>query len=143
MVSHRAINDIIRTTKNEVHFFFFSVCCNVFNCSWQLITYDKNQKSCVKCLFLVTDHGLYDQKAFYKVKLLFIQPLWMMVNSLIIGSSDNETTIQNTGEIRKKWKRKRFFADSHPIHSPYSCKQKCIKNIDPEKEKQSTDNTVH
>ena len=34
---------------------------------------DKKQKSCVKCIHLVTDDGLYDQKAFYKVKnFLFI-----------------------------------------------------------------------
>ena len=33
MVSHRAIDDIMQTPKKEVHFFFFSVCCIVFNCS--------------------------------------------------------------------------------------------------------------
>ena len=33
MVSHRGINDIMQTPKKEVHFFFFSVCCIVFNCS--------------------------------------------------------------------------------------------------------------
>ena len=30
--------------------------------------FDKKQKSCVKCIHLVTDDGLYDQKVFYTVK---------------------------------------------------------------------------
>ena len=71
MVSHRAINDITQTPKNEVNFFFFSVCCIVFNCSGQLMMFDKKQKSCVKRINLVTDDGLYDQKAFYIVKIVF------------------------------------------------------------------------
>ena len=71
MVSHRAINGIMQTPKKEVHFFFFSVCCIVFNCSWQLITFDKKQKSSVKQIHLVTDDGLSDQKAFYTVKIDF------------------------------------------------------------------------
>ena len=29
------------------------------------------QKSCVKQIYLVTDDGLYDQKAFYAVKIVF------------------------------------------------------------------------
>ena len=37
MVSHRAINDIMQTPKKEMHVFFFSVCCIVFNCTWQLM----------------------------------------------------------------------------------------------------------
>ena len=72
MVSHRAIDDIMQTPKKEVHFFFFSVCCIVFNCSWQLIMFDKKQKSCVKRTHLVTDDGLYNRKAFYKVKIVFL-----------------------------------------------------------------------
>ena len=32
-VPHRAINDIMQTPKKEVHFYFFSVCCIIFNCS--------------------------------------------------------------------------------------------------------------
>ena len=71
MVSNRAINDITQTPKNEVSFFFFSVCCIVFNCSGQLMMFDKKQKSCVKRINLVTDDGLYDQKAFYTVKMVF------------------------------------------------------------------------
>ena len=66
MVSHRVMDDIM-----EVYFFFFSVCCIVFNCSWQLIMLDKKQKSCVKRIHLVTDDGLYDQKAFCAVKIVF------------------------------------------------------------------------
>ena len=31
--SHRAINDLVQTFKNEELFFFFLVCCIVFNCS--------------------------------------------------------------------------------------------------------------
>ena len=48
MVSHRAINDIMQTPKKEVHFFFFSVCCIVFNCSLQIIMFDKKQKKLCK-----------------------------------------------------------------------------------------------
>ena len=71
MVSHRAIDDIIQTPKKKVHFFFLSLCCIVFNCSGQLILLDKKQKSCVKHIHLVTDDGLYDQKAFCTVKIVF------------------------------------------------------------------------
>ena len=42
MVSHRAIKDIMQTPKKEMHFFFFSVCCIVFNCTWQLM-FDKSK----------------------------------------------------------------------------------------------------
>ena len=84
MVSHRVINDIMQTRKKEVHFFFFSVCWIVFNCSWQLIIFDKKQKSCVKRIHLVTDVGLYNRKVFCKVKILFIHPVWMMANLSII-----------------------------------------------------------
>ena len=48
MVSHRAINDTMQTPKKEAHFFFFSVCCIAFNCSWQLIMFDKKQKKLCK-----------------------------------------------------------------------------------------------
>ena len=37
--------------------------------------FDKKQKSCVKRIHLVTDAGLYDRKAFYKVEIVFIHPL--------------------------------------------------------------------
>ena len=33
--------------------------------------FDKKQKSCIKRIHLVTDDGLYDRKAFYKVKIVF------------------------------------------------------------------------
>ena len=72
MVSYRAIGDIIQTSKKEVLFFFFSVCCIVINCSWQLIMFDKMQKGCVKRIHLVTDDGLYNGKAFYTVKKKFL-----------------------------------------------------------------------
>ena len=32
--------------------------------------FDKKQKGCAKCIHLVTDDGLYDQKAFYTVKIV-------------------------------------------------------------------------
>ena len=62
------------TLKKKVHF-FSSVFCIIFNCSLQLIMFDKNQKNCVKRIHLVTDDGLFDQKSFYKVKIVFIHPL--------------------------------------------------------------------
>ena len=71
MVLHRAVNDIMQTPK-EVHF-FFSVCCIVFNCSWQLM-FDKKKNKCIKRIHLVTDDGLFDQKSFYKVETAFIHP---------------------------------------------------------------------
>ena len=39
---------------------------------------DKKQKSCVKRNHLVTDGGLYDQKAFYLVKIVFIHPQYFI-----------------------------------------------------------------
>ena len=53
----------MQTPKKEVNFFFFSVCCIVFDCSGQLIMFDKSN--------LVTDDGLYDREAFYTVKIVF------------------------------------------------------------------------
>ena len=50
--------------------------------------FDKKQKSCVKRIHLVTDDGLYNQKAFLKVKIVFIYPLWMMVDLSIISIFD-------------------------------------------------------
>ena len=67
----------MQTPKKEVYFFFFSVCCIVFNCSWQLIM-------SIKRIHLVTDNGLYDRKVFYKEEIVFIYPLWMMANLSII-----------------------------------------------------------
>ena len=65
----------MQTSKKQVHFFFFSVYCIVFSGSLQLIMFDKKQKSCIKRIYLVTDDGLYDRKAFYKVEIVFIPPL--------------------------------------------------------------------
>ena len=61
----------MQTSKMEVHFFFFSVSCIAFNCSWQLMFDKKKQKNCVICIHLVIDDGLFDQKAFYMVKIVF------------------------------------------------------------------------
>ena len=38
----------MQITKKEMHFFFFSVYCIIFNCSWQLMMFDKKQKNCIK-----------------------------------------------------------------------------------------------
>ena len=37
--------------------------------------FDKNKKSCVKFIYLVTDDGLYDQIDFHTVEKKFIHPL--------------------------------------------------------------------
>ena len=50
--------------------------------------FDKKQKSCVKCIYLVTDDGLYDRKTFYKVNIVFyssgngvvLLSLWLTLN---------------------------------------------------------------
>ena len=43
---------------------------------------------------MVTGDGLSDQKAFYKVKIGFILPLWIMVDlSITIGSNDEIVAI--------------------------------------------------
>ena len=73
MALQRVINDIMQNPQKKMHFFFFSVCCIVFNCSWQL-TFDKKEKSSAKRIHLLTDDGLYDGKAFYKVKIVYIHP---------------------------------------------------------------------
>ena len=83
-MSHRAINGIIQIPNKEVHFFFFAICCIVFNCSWQLIMFDKKWKSCIKRIPLVTDDSLYDQKPFYKVEIVFIHPLWVGNNISVL-----------------------------------------------------------
>ena len=36
--------------------------------------FDQKQKSCIKCIHLVTDDGLCNRKGFYKVKIVFIHP---------------------------------------------------------------------
>ena len=66
-------------------FFFFSVFSIAFNCSWQLIMFNKKQKSCVKRFQLVTDNFLFERKASYKVKIVFIHHLWIMANLSIIN----------------------------------------------------------
>ena len=37
--------------------------------------FHKNQKRCVKRIHSVTDDGLYDCKALYKIKIVFIHPV--------------------------------------------------------------------
>ena len=56
----------MQTPKKEVHFFFFLVCCIVFNCSWQLVMFVEKQNSCVNRIHLVTVDGLYSRQAFHK-----------------------------------------------------------------------------
>ena len=92
MVSPRAIDDIMQTPKKEVHFFFFSVCFIIFNCSWQLIMFDKKQKCCVKRIHLVPDNGWYDRKAFYTVKMVFYS------SSITFICSKSTINNKNTGK---------------------------------------------
>ena len=75
----------MQTSKKEVHFSFFSVCCIVFNCFWQLM-FDKKEKH-VKHIHLESDDGIYDWKTFDKVKIVFIDPLWIMANLSMINLS--------------------------------------------------------
>ena len=103
MVSHRAIDDIMQTPKKEVHFFFFSICGIVFNCSWQLIMFDKKQKCCVKCIHLVTDDGLYNRKAFYTVKIVFYSSSTFIFDSRIYYfKGRSEFTCQNYFHCKKE-----------------------------------------
>ena len=37
--------------------------------------FDKKQKNCIKRIHLVTNDGLYNQKAFYKAEIVFVRPL--------------------------------------------------------------------
>ena len=67
--------------KKFIHFFFFSVCSVVYNCFLQLILFDRKQKSCVKGIHLVADVGLYNWKAFYKVK----TSLYLSFQVFVIG----------------------------------------------------------
>ena len=74
-VTHIAINDIMQTPKKKVHFFFLSffiyfIYFFFFNCFWQLM-FEKKQKCCGKHIYLLTDDGLYVQKAFHKAKIVF------------------------------------------------------------------------
>ena len=50
-----------------------------------MIKSKKKKKKCVKLIHLVTDDGLYDEKVFYKLKIVFIHSLWMMTNLSIIN----------------------------------------------------------
>ena len=42
--------------------------------------FDKKRKSCVKRIHLATDAGLYDQKPFFKMNIVFIHPLYIKSN---------------------------------------------------------------
>ena len=54
--------------------------------------FDKNKKSCVKFIYLVTDDGLYDQKAFHTVEKKFIHPLGGdLYQSYIVVSIDKSS----------------------------------------------------
>ena len=53
--------------------------------------FDNKQESCVKRIHLVTDDGLYDQKAFYKVKLIFIHLLYCRRSSAFVTVANNST----------------------------------------------------
>ena len=88
MVLHGGVNDIMQTLKKEVDF-FFSVCCIVFNCSWQLIMFDKKQKNLYKTYSFSNWWWFIQPKSFWHGKncfFFFNYPLWMMANLSIISS---------------------------------------------------------
>ena len=88
MVSHRGVNDIMQTLKKEVDF-FFSVCCIVFNRSWQLIMFDKKQKNLCKTYSFSNWWWFIQPKSFWHSKncCFFLNyPLWMTANLSIISS---------------------------------------------------------
>ena len=66
--------------------------------------FDKKQKSWIKRIHLVTDDGLDDRKAFYKVEIVFVHPLWMMANWLIV----KELTSISSGIVRKPYVLQHF-----------------------------------
>ena len=49
--------------------------------------FDEKQNSCVKRIHLVTDDGLYARKTFYKVKIVFIHPLYSMLYVYLLHNS--------------------------------------------------------
>ena len=49
--------------------------------------FDKKKKSCVKRIHLVTDDGLCDRKTFYKLKIVFIHPLYSMLYVHLLHNS--------------------------------------------------------
>ena len=57
--------------------FLFSVFYIVTDCSWKL-RFDKKQKGYIKLIHLVTDDGLYGQKAMNKLKKCFYLQSVMM-----------------------------------------------------------------
>ena len=56
-----------------------------------LAFFDIKQKRCIKRIHLVTDDGLYDRKAFYKVEIVFIHPL----SKLVIEESGSDAIISD------------------------------------------------
>ena len=66
--------------------------------------FDKKQKSWIKRIHLVTDDGLDDRKAFYKVEIVFVHPLWMMENWSIV----KELTSISSEIVRKPYVLQHF-----------------------------------
>ena len=53
---------------------------------------------------MVTDDSLYDWKAFYKVKIVFIHPLWMAVASKIYLLKNAKKTCKwNSQDLNRDW----------------------------------------
>ena len=96
----------MQTPKKEVHFSFFSVCCIVFNCSWQLIMFDKKQKSCLKRIHLAADDGLYNRKSFYAAFIFFVFTLVFLVYHDIIQR--NNINLKTIKQIIYDWKNRKF-----------------------------------
>ena len=65
-----AINGMSQTHWKDMHILFFWVCYIFIDCSRKL-RFEKKQKKCIQRIQLVTHDGLYDGKAFYKVKRCF------------------------------------------------------------------------
>ena len=60
--------------------------------------FNKKQKSCVKRIHLANDDGLYDRKAFYKVKIIFYS------SSMNDGKFINKKPTDSSGKIySERW----------------------------------------
>ena len=103
----------MQTPKKEVHFSFFSVCCIVFNCSWQLIMFDKKQKSCLKRIHLAADDGLYNRKSFYAAFIFFVFTLVFLVYHDIIQR--NNINLKTIKQIICDWGNRKVCLFIHEL----------------------------
>ena len=66
-----------------MHFYFFSVCCIITNCSWQLML-DKKQKTFCKTCSFSSWWWFTGSKSFYKVKNCFLFILDLFFNFFLV-----------------------------------------------------------